>query len=61
MTDIFTESTRILVVDDQPFNIIAIKIVFDQVRELVHFDECFNGQEAVDKLARSVEEKYKYK
>ncbi len=56
------ENRRILLVDDEPYNILGLKIVLQQskIKNLMNLvDTAYNGQQAVD-LVKNAYEKNKY-
>ena len=58
--DILRIKKRILIVDDEAFNIVAMKLVLESIFNLNHTDlfcdEAFNGQIALNKVKQNVEE-----
>lgn len=44
------ECSQILIVDDEMYNILAIKMMIKQYNQLLICDSAINGQEAVDKV-----------
>ena len=54
---------RILLVDDEPYNIMGLKILFSQAGYesiLSKIDHAFNGQEAIEKVYNAINEGYSY-
>ena len=54
---------RLLLVDDELYNIMGLKILISQAGYesiLSKIDHAFNGQEAIDKIKNSIKEGYSY-
>lgn len=50
------QNKRILIVDDEPYNIVGMKVLLPQACDigiLDYVDEARNGKEAVDKVVKS--------
>jgi CheY-like chemotaxis protein len=50
------QNKRILIVDDEPYNIVGMKVLLPQASDLSildYVDEAKNGKEALDKIVKS--------
>jgi CheY-like chemotaxis protein len=63
LVDVLNSDRRILIVDDEPYNIMGLKIILMQssVPNIVSIiEEAYNGKEAISKVKQAYEKGYSY-